>query len=160
MAFDLSAANETLLEFERLVQEGCTAPWAGDLKVGVDLGTANIVLAVVDEDNRPVAGISTASRVVRDGIVVDYVGAVSAVTRMKAELEARLGRSLDRAATAIPPGIIPGNVKAIANVVEGAGFGTDTNVVTIITPETETELAIMSKEQVAVRLLDEILARL
>ena len=51
--------------------------------------------------------------------------------------------------------IVANNLK-----VEGAGFGTDTNVVTIITPETETELAIMSKEQVAVRLLDEILARL
>lgn len=51
--------------------------------------------------------------------------------------------------------IVANNLK-----VEGAGFGTDTNVVTIITPETETELAIMSKEQVGVRLLDEILARL
>ncbi len=51
--------------------------------------------------------------------------------------------------------IVANNLK-----VEGAGFGTDTNVVTIITPETETELAIMSKDQVAVRLLDEILARL
>ena len=51
--------------------------------------------------------------------------------------------------------IVANNLK-----VEGAGFGTDTNVVTIITPETETELAIMGKEQVAVRLLDEILARL
>ncbi|HIW94195.1 MAG TPA: ethanolamine utilization protein EutJ [Candidatus Flavonifractor merdipullorum] len=122
MAYDLSAANETLLEFDRLVREGKTAPWSGNLKVGVDLGTANIVVAVVDEENRPVAGMTTPSRVVRDGIVVDYVGAVSAVTRMKRELEERLGCTLDRAATAIPPGIIAGNVRCIANVIEGAGF--------------------------------------
>lgn len=122
MGFDFSKANETLMAFERLVLEGRTESWSGDLKVGVDLGTANIVLSVVDAQNRPVAGISTPSRVVRDGIVVDYIGAVSALTRMKAELEAKLGCSLDRAATAIPPGIMEGNVRCIANVVEGAGF--------------------------------------
>lgn len=122
MACDLSSANRSLLKFSRLVKDGNTRPWSGDLKVGVDLGTANIVLCVVDEENRPVAGISTPSKVVRDGIVVDYVGAVSVLTRMKAEMEQRLGRSLDKAATAIPPGIIEGNVRCIANVVEGAGF--------------------------------------
>lgn len=122
MACDLNAANELLTEFNRLVEEGSINPWTGDLKVGVDLGTANIVLSVVDQENRPVAGMSTPSRVVRDGIVVDYVGAVSAVTRMKAELEAKLGCPLEKAATAIPPGIMEGNVRCIANVVEGAGF--------------------------------------
>lgn len=118
----ISAANDILLRFDQLVKDGGTAPWVGDLKVGVDLGTANIVLSVVDSENRPVAGTTTRSRVVRDGIVVDYVGAVAAVTRMKSELEQRLGLPLTRAATAIPPGIIEGNVRCIANVVEGAGF--------------------------------------
>ncbi len=122
MGYDLSKANETLLAFERLVEEGRVESWSGELKVGVDLGTANIVIAVVDSENRPVAGISTPSRVVRDGIVVDYIGALTALSRMKAELEAKLGCTLTRAATAIPPGIMPGNVKCISNVVEGAGF--------------------------------------
>ena len=122
MGFDFTRANETLTAFERLVEEGRVESWSGDLKVGVDLGTANIVVSVVDRENRPIAGITTPSRVVRDGIVVDYIGAVSALTRMKAELEAKLGCSLDRAATAIPPGIIEGNVRCISNVVEGAGF--------------------------------------
>lgn len=36
----------------------------------------------------------------------------------------------------------------------GAGFGTDTNVVTVITKDQETELEQMSKEEVASRLLD------
>ena len=41
--------------------------------------------------------------------------------------------------------------------VEGAGFGTDTNVVTIITKDSEKELPKMSKEQVADELLTQIL---
>ena len=62
MGFDLNQANETLLAFERLVNEGRVESWSGELKVGVDLGTANIVVAVVDSENRPIAGISTPVR--------------------------------------------------------------------------------------------------
>ena len=51
--------------------------------------------------------------------------------------------------------IVANNLK-----VQGAGFGTDTNVVTIITADMENELELMSKEEVAVRMLDEILARI
>lgn len=42
---------------------------------------------------------------------------------------------------------------------KGAGFGTDTNVVTILTREETIELPMMSKEEVADRLLDEIVMR-
>ena len=47
--------------------------------------------------------------------------------------------------------IVANNLK-----VDGAGFGTDTNVVTLITREKETELPKMSKEDVAGRILDAI----
>ena len=50
--------------------------------------------------------------------------------------------------------IVANNLK-----VEGAGFGTDTNVVTLITRDSETELPIMAKEEVADCLLTEILKR-
>lgn len=40
--------------------------------------------------------------------------------------------------------------------VQGAGFGTDTNVVTLITPEESRELPIMTKEEVAIRILNQI----
>lgn len=43
---------------------------------------------------------------------------------------------------------------------EGAGFGTDTNLVTLITKEGQTEFPKMTKEKVADRLLDEIRNRL
>lgn len=39
---------------------------------------------------------------------------------------------------------------------EGAGFGTDTNRVTVLTKDAETELALMSKEETAHRILDVI----
>lgn len=128
MGQDLKQCNETLLEFEALIESGRCNPWEGNLRTGVDLGTANIVLAVVDEQNRPIAGATYPSTVVRDGIVVDYIGALQAVTKLKADLEARLGTTLEAGACAIPPGIIDGNVKVIGNVVEGAGFRL-TNVV-------------------------------
>ncbi len=41
----------------------------------------------------------------------------------------------------------------------GAGFGTDTNVVTLLTKEEMVELPIMSKEEVADRLLDFIMQK-
>lgn len=47
--------------------------------------------------------------------------------------------------------IVANNVK-----VDGAGFGTDTNVVTLIKKDFAEELPIMSKEEVANRILDEI----
>lgn len=51
--------------------------------------------------------------------------------------------------------IVANNLK-----VSGAGFGTDTNIVTLITKEKETELTIMSKDDVAKCILDEILGLL
>ena len=48
--------------------------------------------------------------------------------------------------------IVANNVK-----VAGAGFGTDTNVVTFITKDSTEQLEIMSKENVAMRLLDRLL---
>ena len=47
--------------------------------------------------------------------------------------------------------IVANNLKVV-----GAGFGTDTNVVTMIRENKETELPIMSKEEVAGAILDEI----
>lgn len=41
--------------------------------------------------------------------------------------------------------------------VAGAGFGTDTNVVTLIMPDRIKELELMSKEEVSVKLVDELL---
>ena len=42
---------------------------------------------------------------------------------------------------------------------EGAGFGTDTNIVTILTPDNEISLEKMSKDEVAFKIIDEIQTR-
>ncbi|MPN47616.1 hypothetical protein SDC9_195219 [bioreactor metagenome] len=41
----------------------------------------------------------------------------------------------------------------------GAGFGGDTNLLTLITPENEIALPMMTKDEAANRLFDEILLR-
>ena len=51
--------------------------------------------------------------------------------------------------------IVANNLK-----VAGAGFGTDTNVITIITPDMEKELPIMSKKEAAGCIIDEILKKM
>ena len=51
--------------------------------------------------------------------------------------------------------IIANNLKT-----DGAGFGTDTNIVTIITKDDCIELEIMSKDEVASIILDNILKKI
>ena len=89
---------------------------------GGDLGTANIAIVVLDEDNQPVAGVMYPSNVVKDGVVVDSLTASRVVARLKQILEQKQGCTLERAAIAVPPGISEGNTKVIVNVVELAGF--------------------------------------
>ncbi len=89
---------------------------------GVDLGTACVVLAVLDENREPVAGAYRWADVVRDGMVVDYIGAVQIVRELKEEIEQQLGCELIYAAAAIPPGTDALDSGAIKNVVQGAGF--------------------------------------
>lgn len=89
---------------------------------GVDLGTACIVLAVLNEEKKPVAGAYRFASVVKDGMVVDYIGAIRIVRELKAELEEKLGTELVYAAAAIPPGTDNVDGGAVKNVVQGAGF--------------------------------------
>jgi ethanolamine utilization protein EutJ len=97
-------------------------PPQGELRVGADLGTAYLVLVVLDQHGLPIAGEYQFAQVVRDGLVVDYVGAVDRLSAMKARVEARIGRELTHAASAYPPGVPPAEVRATANVVEAAGM--------------------------------------
>jgi len=97
-------------------------PKNGRLRVGVDLGTAYTVLAVLDEHGTPLIGEYRFARVVRDGLVVDFIGAVDLLREMKARVEARLGRELTHAASGFPPGVPQAERRATANVVEAAGM--------------------------------------
>jgi ethanolamine utilization protein EutJ len=94
----------------------------GPLHVAVDLGTAYLTLVVLDQDFRLVAGEYLFAQVARDGLVVDFIGAVDLVRDMKARLEKRIGRELTRAASGYPPGVARVEVQATANVVEASGM--------------------------------------
>lgn len=94
--------------------------YRGNVHVGVDLGTAYTVLIVLDENMQPIAGDYEFAQVVRDGLVVDFVGAVDLLRRMKSKVESKLGFQLTSAATAYPPGVAQVEVRATANVLNGA----------------------------------------
>ncbi|UZQ51757.1 ethanolamine utilization protein EutJ [Clostridium kluyveri] len=118
----LDDANAFIMDMEKVMKKPRAVGKDDKLKVGVDLGTSNIVIAVLDENNKPVAGELFSANVVRDGIVVEYLNAVTILRKLKGKLEGTLNRELLYAATAIPPGISTGNTKVIQNVVEAAEF--------------------------------------
>ena len=102
----------------------------GPLFAGVDLGTAYIVTAVVDGSGTPVAGALTRSRsCVRDGLVLDYMGAV-AILREQVQALRRAGFSVREAAAAYPPGTAGRNAHVFRNVLEAVGLE-----VTVLTDE-------------------------
>jgi len=90
--------------------------------VGVDLGTAYTVLVVLDEQYKPIAGEYQFAQVTRDGLVVDFVGAVDLLKAMKSRVEKKLGFELKTGATGYPPGVPQAEVRATANVLFGAGL--------------------------------------
>jgi len=98
------------------------ASYEGSVRVGVDLGTAYTVMAVLDVDGMPLIGEYQFAQVVRDGLVLDFVGAVKILEGMKNRIEAKLGRTLTHAASGFPPGVPGAEVRATANVVEAAGM--------------------------------------
>lgn len=92
------------------------------LFVGVDLGTAYIVLVVVDSDGNPIAAELQYAEVIRDGLVVDYSKACSIVGELKEKLENRIGVEITDAAIAMPPGVNDKSVSTHKYVAESAGF--------------------------------------
>ena len=96
-------------------------PVGSKLKVGLDLGTAYIVLVVLDEEDNPIACEKQAASVLKDGVVVDYTGALQIVRALKEKLEMRLGTELQYCAIAMPAGT-EDSVKAHQYIAEGAGL--------------------------------------
>lgn len=96
-------------------------PFKLPFKVGVDLGTAYIVIVVLDADDSPVACEMKQANVLRDGVVVDYIGAQNIVKELKEKLETRIGQELTECAIAMPAGT-ESSTKTHQYVAEGAGF--------------------------------------
>ncbi|MGM0125900.1 hypothetical protein IGI37_003301 [Enterococcus sp. AZ194] len=117
----IEECNQFVAEFEQTIQKPKLHP-SSIYYTGVDLGTACVVLAVLDENYQPVAGAYRYADVVRDGMIVDYIGAVEIVKELKAEIEEKLGTELVYAAASLPPGTDELDGGVIKNVVQSAGF--------------------------------------
>lgn len=95
---------------------------SSDIRVGVDLGTATMVMFVLDAQGQVLAGRMAPATVVRDGLVVDFIGAVDQLRQMKSGLEDELGLDLTQAATGFPPGVGRADAQAAGYVLGNAGL--------------------------------------
>lgn len=116
--YNEDAVNEQIKQVDKSLQQ-TTYTKGEKLKVGVDLGTAYIGIVVLNENNHPVAAELQEAHVLKDGIIIDYVGALNIVKVLKKKLEARLGVHLLKASIAMPPGT-ESSIKTHCYVVEGA----------------------------------------
>ncbi len=117
--------NQRLKKIEQIINDSTPVPVKGQWQAGIDLGTADIVLTIVDEQGEPLAAFMEWAEVVRDGVVVDYIGAVDIVKRLIKQAEAKLGIKIKEAVTSFPPGTEP---RISQNVVENAGLKVKTMI--------------------------------
>lgn len=125
---NIEAVERRIGELEACIAHPAATNPGERLFVGVDLGTAYIVVVVVNGEGQPVGCALEFAQVVRDGLVVDYSGATRIVNKLVRQLEERLGRELETAAIAVPPGTGERECATHRHVVEGAGL----NVVSIL----------------------------
>ncbi|MBD3223274.1 MAG: ethanolamine utilization protein EutJ [Caldithrix sp.] len=111
--------NKRLRKVGNMVNQTDPIPVKGFFQVGIDLGTANIVLIVVDETGEPLAAFMEWAEVVRDGIVLDYWGATQIVKKLQSKAEQRIGRKIEQAITSFPPGTDP---MISENVIKNVGL--------------------------------------
>lgn len=119
---DFTRTNELVAQTERSIEVTGHFNKNEDFLVGVDLGTAYIVLVVLDKEMNPIACEMQFAQVLKDGLVVDYIGASRIVRELKDKLEKRLGVNLVNAAIAVPPGTSENDSKTHRYVVEGSGL--------------------------------------
>ena len=108
-------------EVARCLEEG-GGSLEGEYRAGVDLGTSSVVLTVTDGDGLPVFVASTPCEALRDGVVVDFIGAASAVTGLVRAAADLTGERITEAAAGYPPGVGPAESRACRFVLERAGL--------------------------------------
>lgn len=116
--YDEQAVKSQIEQVEKSLKQTHYTP-GEKLKVGIDLGTAYIGIVVLNEQDAPVASELQEAHVLKDGIIVDYVGALHIVKQLKEKLEKRLGVTLLKASIAMPPGT-ESSIKTHSHVIEGA----------------------------------------
>lgn len=117
-AADLHTVNKKLRNIETILNDTGYKPLAGDFRVGVDLGTSDIVVIVLDSTGNPVAAFLEWAEVVRDGVVLDYWNATRIVTGLLDKAEKKLDIKITEVVTSYPPGTDP---RTSENVIKAAG---------------------------------------
>jgi len=107
MPITWETANQRLELAAQLLNNADPVPGSGPFHVGIDLGTADIVVMVLNAAGEPVACFLEWAEVVRDGVVVDFAGAVDIVQRLIGRAQEKLGVEFTGAATSYPPGTEP-----------------------------------------------------
>jgi len=92
------------------------------IRVGLDLGTASIVLVALGADGRPLGTARRFAQVVRDGLVVDFGAARTIAEELKLELEQALGVEMAFTSLAVPPGTSERDSATHRYVAGGAGL--------------------------------------
>ena len=72
-AMNFEFCDQVVRTFEDVVKHPVKGG-AAEYYTGVDLGTACVVVAVMNEKGEPVAGKYQYADIVRDGMIVDYIG--------------------------------------------------------------------------------------
>ncbi len=123
-----SDVSVVLRECAGLLGGDPSASWRR-LFVGVDIGTTNTTVVFLNEEGLPVAVSMVSSEdSVRDGVVLDYLGAVARVREALAEACERLGLDLELlgrvavGASAYPPGVREASKRVCAHVLEACGL--------------------------------------
>ncbi len=114
---ELSTGHELVEELARRIVDPLPAGERG-AALGIDLGTASVVVVAVDARGYPLAGAMRDANVVRDGIVLDYMGAVNIVRELVAEVQQSFDQPILNASGAYPPGIASGDAAYVRHVVE------------------------------------------
>ncbi|HNY90023.1 MAG TPA: ethanolamine utilization protein EutJ [bacterium] len=115
----LDRVNQRLRRVAALVNNKRRVTGAPPCHLGIDLGTADVVLIACDESGEPHAAFLEWADVVRDGVVLDYFGAIQIVKSLVAKAEEKLGQHFTTASTSFPPGTDP---YACVNVLKAANL--------------------------------------
>ncbi len=119
----MKEVNRRLQLIERIVNDDHPQKVPSKIHVGVDLGTADIMVMATDESGEPLAAFMEWAEVVRDGIVLDYWGATQIVKRLIQRIEQKLSIHIQQAISSFPPGTDP---RTSENVIQAAGLSVET----------------------------------
>ncbi len=115
----MQTINRRLQKIASIVNDVSPTEAPARWQVGIDLGTADVVILLVDERGEPAAAFMEWAEVVRDGVVLNYWGAVQIVKKLVSLAEEKFNIKIEEAVTSYPPGT---DREIVQNVLRAAGL--------------------------------------